>query len=85
MANKIRSCTHKRHPKIGVPFVCAPGPATSIYLEKAFNGMRPVGRLPIARELGESSLMFLVHPTLSEADMFDTCAAVAKVFAAAAQ
>ena len=67
----------------GIP--CFSGSCSEIYLEKAFDGMRPAGRFPIARELGESSLMFLVHPTLSEADMFDTCAAVAKVFAEAAQ
>ncbi|WP_223423311.1 hypothetical protein [Alcanivorax limicola] len=29
--------------------------------------------LPLARELGETSLMFLVHPTLTEAEMALTC------------
>ena len=28
--------------------------------------MRPTERLPVAKELGETSLMFLVHPTLSD-------------------
>jgi dTDP-4-amino-4,6-dideoxygalactose transaminase len=42
--------------------------------------MRPVGRLPAARELGETSLMFLVHPTLAEADLERTAQAVARVF-----
>jgi hypothetical protein len=65
----------------GIP--CFSGSCSEIYLEKAFDGMRPSVRLPIAMELGETSLMFLVHPTLSEADMLDTCAAVAKVFAKA--
>jgi dTDP-4-amino-4,6-dideoxygalactose transaminase len=31
--------------------------------------MRPGRRLPVAKELGETSLMFLVHPTLSEDDV----------------
>jgi len=36
-------------------------------------------RLPVAKELGETSLMFLVHPTLSEDDMRKTVKAVEKV------
>jgi hypothetical protein len=52
----------------GVP--CFSGSCSEIYLEKAFaEEMRPAGRLPVARELGETSMMMLVHPTLSEADM----------------
>jgi dTDP-4-amino-4,6-dideoxygalactose transaminase len=39
--------------------------------------------LPVARELGETSLMFLVHPSLSEDDMRNTVAAVAKVMESA--
>jgi len=35
--------------------------------------------LAVARELGETSLMFMVHPTLSVADMQDVVAAVRKV------
>lgn len=43
------------------------GTCSEIYLEKAFpQEMRPKERLPVARELGETSLMFQVHPTLSE-------------------
>jgi dTDP-4-amino-4,6-dideoxygalactose transaminase len=62
----------------GVP--CFTGSCSEIYLEKAFpQNMKPVGRLEVARELSETSLMFLVHPTLSQADMQDTCAAVEKV------
>jgi hypothetical protein len=41
--------------------------------------MRPPHRLKNARELGETSLMFLVHPTLSEEDMRDTIHAMDKV------
>ena len=50
---------------------CYTGTCSEIYLEKAFvdAGLEPKERLPVARELGETSLMFLVHPTLSEADM----------------
>ena len=62
----------------GIP--CISGSCSEIYLEKAFPvEMRPPRRLPVARELGETSLMFLVHPTLSEADMHETADAVAKV------
>ena len=50
----------------GVP--CFSGSCSEVYLEKAFDntGWRPEERLPIARELGETSLMFLVHPTLRD-------------------
>jgi dTDP-4-amino-4,6-dideoxygalactose transaminase len=62
----------------GIP--CIAGTCSEIYLEKAFpESMRPRYRLPIARELGEASLMFKVHPTLSEKDLADTCTAVSKV------
>ena len=36
-------------------------------------------RLPVAKELGETSLMFMVHPTLSADDMEDVVRAVDKV------
>jgi dTDP-4-amino-4,6-dideoxygalactose transaminase len=56
----------------GVP--CITGSCSEIYLEEAFPPhWRPPRRLPVARELGESSLMFLVHPTLTEANMARTC------------
>src|SRR5277367_5079361 len=52
----------------GVP--CFVGSCSEIYLERAFPPeLRPRERLPIAWELGETALMFLVHPTLSERDM----------------
>ena len=67
----------------GIP--CFTGSCSEIYLEKAFApDLRPAERLMVAKELGETSLMFLVHPTLSETDMHDTCRAVAKVLDAAA-
>jgi len=67
----------------GIP--CFTGSCSEIYLEKAFTPeLRPVECFALAKELGETSLMFLVHPTLSETDMRDTCQAVAKVLDAAA-
>jgi dTDP-4-amino-4,6-dideoxygalactose transaminase len=36
-------------------------------------------RLPVARELGETSLMFLVHPTLTDKEIEKTCTVVAEV------
>ncbi len=53
----------------GVP--CLSGSCSEVYLEKAFDnsGLRPAERLPVARRLGETSLMFLVHPTLSVDDL----------------
>jgi dTDP-4-amino-4,6-dideoxygalactose transaminase len=67
----------------GIP--CFSGSCSEIYLEKAFTPkLRPSERLPVARRLGETSLMFLVHSTLSEHDMADTCQAVAKVMNSAA-
>ena len=66
----------------GVP--CFSGICSEIYLEKAFaREWRPQTRRAVARELGEASLMFQVHPTLSVQDMQDTCDAVEKVMSAA--
>lgn len=61
----------------GVP--CFSGSCSEVYLEKAFDntGWRPKERLPVARELGETSLMLLVHPTLS-ADEIDKTLSVLK-------
>ena len=55
-----------------------------MYLEKAFPmAWKPSRSLPVTQRLGETGLVFLVHPTLSEPDMFDTCRAVEKVMEAA--
>jgi dTDP-4-amino-4,6-dideoxygalactose transaminase len=45
-----------------------------VYLEKAFDNIpwRPEKSLPNAVELGETSLMFLVHPTLTQAEIAKT-------------
>jgi dTDP-4-amino-4,6-dideoxygalactose transaminase len=63
----------------GVP--CVQGTCSELYLEKAFDntGYRPTYRLPVAKALGETSLMFLVHPSLSEQDMQKTCRFIREV------
>jgi hypothetical protein len=67
----------------GVP--CFTGSCSEIYLEKAFAlaGMGPGQRLPGAMQLARESLSLLVHPTLDDADMDDSIAAVSKVMQAA--
>lgn len=57
----------------GVP--CFSGSCPEIYLEKAFDNtdFRPEKRLPVAKELGETSLMFLIHPTLTQEEIARTC------------
>lgn len=69
----------------GVPVYS--GSCSEVYLEKAFDGtgLRPAQRLPIAQELGETSLMFLVHPTLTNEEMDQTCAALSSVMRDATQ
>jgi dTDP-4-amino-4,6-dideoxygalactose transaminase len=63
----------------GVP--CYSGSCSEVYLEKAFDdtNFRPTERLPVARELGETSLMFLTHPTLTEAEIEKTCQVIRQV------
>jgi dTDP-4-amino-4,6-dideoxygalactose transaminase len=62
----------------GVP--CFSGSCSEIYLERAFPlAWRPRNRLPMARELGETSLMFLVHPALTQEQMAQTCESVTQV------
>ncbi len=59
----------------GVP--CYHGACPEIYRERAFeeSDCRQPARHPVAQELGETSLMTLVHPTLAEAEI-DRSAAV---------
>ena len=68
---------------LGVP--CYQGTCSEVYLEKAFDGtgFRPAARLPNARALGDSSLMFLVHPTLTQAEIEQTCAVIGRVLSEA--
>ena len=67
----------------GVP--CFSGSCSEVYLEAAFDdtGWRPVERLPVAKALGEDSLMFLVHPTLTEAEINKTCDVLAQIMSEA--
>ena len=59
---------------------CFSGSCSEIYLEKAFpQKWRPEPPLPVARELGVTSLMFLVHPTLKSQHVERTCEAVCDV------
>jgi dTDP-4-amino-4,6-dideoxygalactose transaminase len=64
----------------GVP--CYSGSCSEVYLEKAFEntGFAPEKRLAVAKELGETSLMFLVHPTLKTQEMDKTIAVLDEVF-----
>ena len=57
------------------------GSCSEIYLEKCFQvaGLAPFERLPVARELGETSLMFLVHPTITYEQMAGYAQAVRSV------
>lgn len=66
---------------LGVP--CFSGSCSEVYLEKAFEGTpwRPEQRLKHAQQLGESSLMFVVHPTLSEQSLQKTVDAIQQVIA----
>jgi len=63
----------------GVP--CYSGSCSEVYLEKAFDNtdFRPRERLPVAKELGESSLTFLVHPTLTDEEVQKTCKVLTEV------
>jgi dTDP-4-amino-4,6-dideoxygalactose transaminase len=63
----------------GVP--CLHGGCSEIYREKAFDGtvFRPAAALPVAQELGETSLMFLVDHTLTTEDMRKVADAVSGV------
>lgn len=71
--------------EVGVP--CNQGSCSEIYLEKAFDntGWRPETPLPVAQELGDTSMMFLVHPTLTDVEMDKTCKAMCQVMQEAAR
>jgi dTDP-4-amino-4,6-dideoxygalactose transaminase len=64
---------------LGVP--CFQGSCSEVYLEKAFDntGWRPKQSLPNAKKLGETSVMFLVHPTLTEGEVNKTCLVIEQV------
>ena len=68
----------------GVP--CYSGSCSEVYLEKVFTDLelQPPERLPVARDLGETSLMFLVHPTLTDDEIGKTCQVICEVMSKAA-
>lgn len=63
----------------GVP--CFSGSCSEVYLEKAFDGIEygDVRDLPTAKMLGETSLMFLVHPTLTDDEVDKVCESLTHV------
>ncbi|MDG1752509.1 MAG: DegT/DnrJ/EryC1/StrS aminotransferase family protein [Thalassotalea sp.] len=65
---------------INIP--CYSGSCSEVYLEKAFDGQsyKPNKPLKNAKQLGETSLMFLVHPTLNENEVDLTCQAIGEIF-----
>lgn len=65
--------------KHGVP--CLYGTCSEVYLEKAFEetNLKPKKRLSNAKKLGDISLMFLVHPTLTEEDIQHTCEVIKSI------
>jgi dTDP-4-amino-4,6-dideoxygalactose transaminase len=68
---------------LGVPSY--QGSCSEVYLEKAFEGTgwRPEVRLAAAKELDETSILFLVHPTLSKDDISKVCHIIDGVFSKA--
>jgi dTDP-4-amino-4,6-dideoxygalactose transaminase len=66
---------------------CFSGSCSEIYLEKAFtqSGLGLPNRLPVARELGETSLMFQIHPTLTPQNLEDTIAVSSEVLGKASR
>jgi dTDP-4-amino-4,6-dideoxygalactose transaminase len=57
---------------------CYSGSCSEVYKEKAFDNtdLQPKVALKHAQLLGESSLMFLVHPTLTNIEMNNVCQAL---------
>jgi dTDP-4-amino-4,6-dideoxygalactose transaminase len=62
---------------------CYSGGCPEVYREPAFKGtsfeLRDYEHFPIAKKLGETSLMFLVHPTLKELEIKKTCEVIQQV------
>ncbi len=67
----------------GVP--CYSGSCPEIYREQGYTAFAPNVRHPVARRLGETSLMFESHPMLTDDDVDDVCRAIAKVMRVAAR
>lgn len=75
----LRDTIMKKINDRGVP--CFSGSCSEVYLEKAFDdtSYRPKIRLPVAKKLGETSLMFLCHPTLTPQEVNYTCKVIQEV------
>jgi dTDP-4-amino-4,6-dideoxygalactose transaminase len=69
--------------RLGVP--CFSGSCPEIYNERAFEraALSPGRPLPEAHRLGATSLAFLVHPSLTSADIDHGCDVITRVFSAA--
>lgn len=69
----------------GVP--CYQGSCSEVYREKAFDetNWRPAAPLPVAKFMGDASLMFLVHPTLTEIEVKKTCDVMRSLFGKASR
>ena len=65
--------------KLGIP--CFSGSCSEVYLEKAFkkSNLKPRQRLVSAKELGETSLCFLIHPSLTNKEIDLTCKTINNV------
>lgn len=65
---------------------CFSGSCSEVYLEKAFDNtqLRPSVSLAVAKQLGETSLMFLVHPTLTNDEISQTYETIVSVINRAA-
>ena len=70
---------------------CGSGSCPEVYKEKAFvDYYRRIGRprqerLAIAKELGETSMMFQVHPTLNKEDMYNIAERMKRILKKAAR
>jgi dTDP-4-amino-4,6-dideoxygalactose transaminase len=64
---------------------CFSGSCSEVYLEKAFENTnwKPSKRLSNAQVLGETSLMFLIHPTLTHEHIKQTCHVLSEVMRSA--
>jgi len=63
---------------LGLGYPLFSGSCSEIYLEQCFikAGLSPTDRLPVARSLGETSLMLLVHPNISSEQMYSYASAL---------
>jgi len=64
----------------GIP--CYSGSCSEVYKEKAFDhtGFRPARPLNNARQLGETALMFLVHPSITGQEISHVCEKLMGIF-----